>query len=64
MNQRKYGAVLSYMSLFVNNIIGLLFIPFMLRMLGQAEYGLYSLVGSFVAYFIMSPKLKTEILID
>ena len=50
MNQRKYGAVLSYVSLFIGNIIGLLFIPFMLRMLGQAEYGLYSLVGSFVAY--------------
>ena len=50
MNQRKYGVVLSYISLFIGNIIGLLFIPFMLRMLGQAEYGLYSLVGSFVAY--------------
>ncbi len=34
-NQRKYGTILSYLSLFVGNIIGLLFTPFMLRMLGQ-----------------------------
>jgi O-antigen/teichoic acid export membrane protein len=50
MNQRKYGAILSYISLFIGTITGLLFTPFMLRMLGQAEYGLYSLVGSLVGY--------------
>lgn len=50
MNQRKYGVVLSYVSLLINNIVGLLFIPFMLRMLGPAEYGLYSIIGSFAAH--------------
>jgi len=50
MNQRKYGAILSYISLFLGNAVGLLFTPFMLRMLGQAEYGLYKLVCSSVVY--------------
>lgn len=50
INQLKAGAVLSYVSIGLNNIIGLLYTPYMLRMLGQNEYGLYSLVASVVAY--------------
>jgi O-antigen/teichoic acid export membrane protein len=49
-NQRKAGAVLSYVSIGLSNLMGLLFTPFLLRMLGQSEYGLYSLVASVVAY--------------
>ena len=50
MNQIKVGAFLSYLIIGLNNIIGLLYTPFMLRMMGQTEYGLYSLVVSVVAY--------------
>ncbi len=50
MNQLKAGAILSYVSIGLNNIVGLLYTPFMLRMMGQSEYGLYSLVASVVAY--------------
>jgi O-antigen/teichoic acid export membrane protein len=50
INQLKAGALLSYASIGLNNIIGLLFTPFMLRMLGKSEFGLYSLVASVVAY--------------
>ena len=50
MNQLKAGAILSYISIGLNNVVGLLYIPFMLRMMGQAEYGLYSLVASVVSY--------------
>lgn len=50
VNQLKTGAFLSYISIALNNIIGLLYTPFMLRMMGQSEYGLYSLVASVVAY--------------
>ena len=50
INQLKAGAFLSYISIILNNIIGLLYMPFMLRMMGQNEYGLYSLVASVVAY--------------
>ncbi|MHB9941097.1 teichoic acid transporter [Clostridium sporogenes] len=49
-NQLKAGAILSYISLFLNTIISLVYTPFMLRMMGQSEYGLYSLTASIVGY--------------
>lgn len=50
VNQLKSGAFLSYLSLALNVLIGLLYTPYMLRMLGQSEYGLYSLSASLIAY--------------
>ena len=50
VNQIKVGAFLSYVIIALNNVIGLLYTPFMLRMMGQTEYGLYSLVASVVPY--------------
>ena len=50
INQLKAGALLSYASIGINNVVGILFTPFMLRMLGKSEFGLYSLVASVVAY--------------
>lgn len=49
-NQLKAGAILTYVSLVVGNVIALLYTPFMLRTLGQEEYGLYSLANSVVGY--------------
>lgn len=49
-NQIKVGAILSYVSLAITNIIALVYTPIMLRLMGQAEYGLYSLVASFIGY--------------
>lgn len=49
VNQLKTGAFLSYTSIALHNIIGLVYTPFMLRMLGQSEYGLYSMAESVVA---------------
>jgi O-antigen/teichoic acid export membrane protein len=50
INQLKAGAVLSYAIIGLSNLVGLLYTPYMLRMMGQSEYGLYSLVASVVAY--------------
>ena len=50
MNQRKMGAVLSYFSIIISTVITLIYTPFMLRCIGQSEYGLYSLVSSIVGY--------------
>lgn len=47
-NQLKAGAILTYVTLFLNSVIGLLYTPFLTLKLGQAEYGLYSLVASVV----------------
>ena len=50
VNQLKAGTLLSYVLIGVNILIGLLYTPFLLRMLGQSEYGLYSLAASVIAY--------------
>ncbi len=50
VNQIKVGAILSYVVMGLSNIVGLLYTPYMLRMMGQSEYGMYSLVASVVAY--------------
>lgn len=49
-NQRKIGAILSYVSIIVTTLIQLLYTPFLLRKLGQSEFGLYSLVASIIGY--------------
>jgi O-antigen/teichoic acid export membrane protein len=50
VNQLKAGAILSYIVMGLSNLVGLLYTPYMLRMMGQSEYGMYSLVASVVAY--------------
>lgn len=50
VSQLKAGALLSYVVLALHNLVGLLYMPFMLRMMGKSEYGLYSIAASIVAY--------------
>ena len=50
MNQLKAGAALNYVVILLNIAVGLLYTPYMLRLMGQSEYGLYSLVASVIAY--------------
>ena len=50
-NQRKVGAILSYIVIGLNMIVGIAYTPFLIRMLGQAEYGLYSIIQSVISYF-------------
>lgn len=49
-SQLKIGALLSYVVLALHNLVGLLYTPFMLRMMGASEYGIYSVAASVVAY--------------
>lgn len=53
MSQLKAGAALSYLSILLTNLIGLLLTPFIIKSLGNAGYGLYALIGSFVAYLTL-----------
>lgn len=48
--QLKLGALLSYLQLGINGIISVAYTPIMTRLLGQSEYGLYTLVASIVSY--------------
>ena len=49
-NQLKIGAVLSYVQMGVSLIIGLIYTPIMIKLLGQSEYGVYSAVTSTVGF--------------
>jgi len=49
INQLKAGVVLSYLSTALSALISLVYTPVMLRILGQGEYGVYTLVNSVVA---------------
>ncbi len=50
MSQLKKGAILSYVSILLTNIIGLVLTPFIIRSLGDSEYGLYILIGGVIGY--------------
>lgn len=47
--QLKWGSVLSYFSMGLSIIIGLVYTPVMIRLLGQSEYGLYNTVSSTIS---------------
>lgn len=53
INELKAGAILSYVNLAISCIIPLLYTPIMLSILGQAEYGLYSLSNSVISYLAL-----------
>ena len=50
ISQLRSGVVLSYLNLAISSIIPFVYTPVMLEILGQAEYGLYSLAHSVVGY--------------
>lgn len=50
INELKVGAILSYVVIALNMVIGIIYTPYLTRMLGQSEYGLYSLVASVISY--------------
>ena len=49
INQLKFGSVLAYLQMALNVIVGVVYTPIMLRLLGQSEYGLYSTVSSTIS---------------
>ncbi len=50
VNQLKAGVMLSYISEAIAVVAALVYTPVMLRLLGQAEYGLYQLAASTISY--------------
>ena len=49
-NQLRSGVVLSYLNLALSSLIPFFYTPIMLRLLGDAEYGLFSLSNSVIGY--------------
>lgn len=50
INQKKVGVLLSYVNLAISTIVPFFYTPIMLAILGQSEYGLYSLSNSVISY--------------
>ena len=50
MSQLKKATLLTYAYFGITNIVGIVLTPFIIRMLGDAEYGLFALIGAFVGY--------------
>ena len=48
-HQLKYGAILSYVQMALGVMLALLYTPYMIRMLGKNEFGLYSTVSSTIS---------------
>ena len=49
-SNRKIGATLSMVNMVVSLVIGLFYTPFVLRFLGQGEYGIFTLANSLISY--------------
>ena len=49
-NQVKAGAILQYVQMALQIVINLLYTPIMIRILGDSEYGIYSLASSLISY--------------
>ncbi|MBO5072477.1 MAG: oligosaccharide flippase family protein [Eubacterium sp.] len=50
MNQRKAGALLSYLYLALTFAVGIFYTPILLGFLGESEYGVYSVANSAIAF--------------
>ncbi len=53
LKNRSVGIVLSYTSTILNMVAGLFLSSFLLRWLGDFEYGLYQTVSSFISYLVI-----------
>lgn len=49
-NQIKSASIITYLQLFLNIIISIVYTPIMLRILGASEHGLYSTVSSVISW--------------
>ena len=52
-NSIKVGAIISYISILLNIVISLLYTPWMIHEIGISDYGIYSLIVSFLSYFLL-----------
>lgn len=51
--QITIGALLSYLAIAFNILAGLLYTPWMVRQIGQSQYGLYTLATSLITLFLV-----------
>lgn len=52
-SQIKLGAIISYTAILFNIIAGFIYTPWLVKQIGQSDYGLYTLAMSVIAFFLM-----------
>ena len=52
-SQLKAGAAISYFSIALNILAGLIYTPWMIRQIGQNQYGLFTLANSLISLFLL-----------
>lgn len=57
----KSGAIISYVSIIINILISLIYTPWMINEIGMSDYGIYSLIVSFLSYFLLDFGLGSAI---
>lgn len=50
MSEKRVGIILAYLTLAISTVIGFFFSPFLLRMIGDSQYGIYSLAKSLISF--------------
>lgn len=61
LSQIKMGAIFSYFAMAINIIVGLVYTPWMVRTIGQANYGLYTLSLSLISIFMLDFGLSSAV---
>lgn len=51
--QIKVGGILSYVSIFINILAGLIYTPWMIQEIGPSQYGLFTLANSLISLFLI-----------
>ena len=59
--QIKSGAIISYLAIAISIISALLYTPWMKNQIGDANYGLYTLITSLISMFLMDFGLGTSV---
>lgn len=52
-DQKKIGVVLSYVTLALSTLVGIVYVPLYLHYMGQSEYGVYQLMGSLISVLVI-----------
>lgn len=60
-NQIKIGAILSYLSIGINIIAGLIYTPWIVDIIGKSDYGLYTLSNSLITLFLVDFGLSSAV---
>lgn len=59
--QIKAGAVMSYLAIAINMFAGMVYTPWMIKMIGQSSYGLYTLASSLISMFMVDFGISSAI---